>query len=176
MELRKLASVCAALLLPIGPIAQAAPAHTSEVANAMGDLMWGIGAAEVRMRLPADARIQQNVDASFLRAEVTGSSSESILATRDPTSRTFYFFIAGKLWKIYKAFDPLVFPEGNFAAFASMLERRFGPGKPVRGRWIEWRDRRTRLRAIDQTNSYGFYCLVFVSRAALNARSSRELE
>src|SRR5690606_8872298 len=33
--------------------------------------------------------------------------------------------------------------------------------------WLEWQDRHTRLRAVDQTRFYGFYCLVFEDRATL---------
>ncbi len=44
-------------------------------------------------------------------------------------------------------------------------------GELVAGRgrtsWIEWQDDTSRLRAIDQTRFYGFYCLVFEERATL---------
>jgi hypothetical protein len=108
-------------------------------------------------------------DESFLRGELSHERDESMLASRDQTTRTFYFFISNRLWKLYTIVDALVFPEGNFAAFAALLQQRFGSAKQMRGElspgvqrhWVEWQDRTTRLRAIDQTNFYGFYCLVF---------------
>src|SRR5204862_1725329 len=34
--------------------------------------------------------------------------------------------------------------------------------------WLEWQDDATRLRAIDLTRFYGFYCLVFEEKATVN--------
>jgi hypothetical protein len=116
-------------------------------------------------------------DTSFLRGEFTHGNDESMLASRDDTSQTFYFFIAGKLWKMYTVFDVLVFPEANFAAFASSLQQRFGPANqaspgeisPSTGRrWIEWQDSKTTLRTADQTNFYGFYFLILEDRGTVS--------
>jgi hypothetical protein len=89
---------------------------------------------------------------------------------KDFNSQNFYFFIDGKLWKWYKALDSKVFGGKGYNAFASALQRKFGEAKQIEGelvpgaekrKWLEWEDRKTRLRAIDQTSFYGFFCLVF---------------
>lgn len=116
-------------------------------------------------------------DVSFLRGEFTHGNDESMLVMRDQNSQNFYFFIDGKLWKWYKAFEASVFPAGNFNAFAASVQRRFGPAKEAEGElspgtgkrhWLEWQDDKTRLRAVDQTDFYGFYCLVFEEKSTVN--------
>ena len=115
---------------------------------------------------------------SFLKGEFTHNNDESMLVVRDENSQNFYFFIGGKLWKWYKAFDAAVFPAGNFATFAgavaaplrqgaSTRKASFAPGEGER-HWLEWQDKQTRLRAVDQTDFYGFYCLVFEEKATLD--------
>jgi hypothetical protein len=115
-------------------------------------------------------------DVSFLRGEFTHGNDESMLVQRDQNSQNFYFFIDGKLWKWYKAFDAEVFHAGDFASFSSAVQRRFGPAKEVSGElapgsgsrhWLEWQDDKTRLRAVDQSDFYGFYCLVFEEKATV---------
>jgi hypothetical protein len=80
------------------------------------------------------------------------------------------------LWKWYKAFDASVFPANNFATFAGAVQRRFGDAKETKGelrkgagerQWLEWQDKETRLRAVDETDFYGFYSLVFESKDTL---------
>jgi hypothetical protein len=116
-------------------------------------------------------------DVSFLKGEFTHGNNESMMVQRDKNSQNFYFFINGKLWKWYKAFDAEVFKAGDFAAFAEAVQRRFGPAKDVSAElapgsgnrhWLEWQDDNTRLRAVDQSDFYGFYCLVFEERATVN--------
>lgn len=115
-------------------------------------------------------------DVSFLKGEFTHGNDESMLVMRDQNSQNFYFFIDDKLWKWYKAFDAEVFPAGNFASFASAVQRRFGPAKDARGEispgmgerhWLEWQDDATRLRAVDQSDFYGFYSLVFEQKSTV---------
>jgi hypothetical protein len=115
-------------------------------------------------------------DVSFLKGEFTHGNDESMLVMRDQNSQNFYFFMGGKLWKWYKAFDAEVFPADSFATFADAVQRRFGPAKEARGElipgsgerhWLEWQDDGTRLRAVDQTDFYGFYCLVFEQKATV---------
>ena len=64
----------------------------------------------------------------------------------------------------------------SFQQFAEAVQTRFGraverTGTLVEGRppshWLEWQDATTRLRAIDHTTFYGFYCLVFEDKATL---------
>lgn len=116
-------------------------------------------------------------DVSFLKGEFTHGNNESMIVQRDKNSQNFYFFINGKLWKWYKAFDAEVFKAGDFAGFADAVQRRFGPAKEASGElapgsgsrhWLEWQDDSTRLRAVDQSDFYGFYCLVFEERATVN--------
>ncbi|MGE0790175.1 MAG: hypothetical protein AB7S26_31160 [Sandaracinaceae bacterium] len=116
-------------------------------------------------------------DLSFLRGEFTHGNRESMLTYRDENSQNFYFFIRGRLWKWYKAFDASVFQGQSFDQFAEAVQGRFGraadrSGTLVEGgprqRWLEWQDANTRLRAIDQTRFYGFYCLVFEDKSTLN--------
>jgi hypothetical protein len=115
-------------------------------------------------------------DVSFLRGEFTHGNDESMLVMRDQNSQNFYFFIDGKLWKWYKAFDAEVFRAGDFSGFANAVQRRFGPAKDVQAElipgsgkrhWLEWQDDKSRLRAVDQSDFYGFYCLVFEEKATL---------
>ncbi len=115
-------------------------------------------------------------DVSFIKGEFTHGNDESMLVMKDQNSQNFYFFIGGKLWKWYKAFDAEVFPADSFATFASAVQRRFGPAKEARGElipgsgerhWLEWQDDGTRLRAVDQTDFYGFYCLVFEQKSTV---------
>jgi hypothetical protein len=115
-------------------------------------------------------------DVSFLKGEFTHGNDESMLVMRDQNSQNFYFFMNGKLWKWYKAFDAEVFPADSFATFAGSVQRRFGPAKEARGElipgsgerhWLEWQDDGSRLRAVDQTDFYGFYCLVFEQKSTV---------
>jgi hypothetical protein len=110
-------------------------------------------------------------DVSFLKGEFTQNNNESMLVVRDGNSQNFYFFIEGKLWKWYKAFDAAVFPAGNFGVFSATLEKRFGEGKEGEAgkrKWLQWQDKSTQLRAVDETDFYGFYCLVFEEKATVD--------
>jgi hypothetical protein len=116
-------------------------------------------------------------DVSFLKGEFTHGNDESMVVVRDANSQNFFFLIGGKLWKWYKAFDAAVFPAGNFDAFAGSVQRKFGAGKDVQGEtrpgegkrhWLEWQDKQTRLRAVDETGFYGFYCLVFEEKSTVD--------
>ena len=115
-------------------------------------------------------------DVSFLRGEFTHGNGESMLVSRDQNSQNFYFFIHGKLWKWYKAFDAEVFRAGDFAGFGSSVQKRFGPARDASGElsaasgkrhWLEWQDDKSRLRAVDQSDFYGFYCLVFEQKSTV---------
>jgi hypothetical protein len=120
-------------------------------------------------------------DLGFLRDEFTHHNGESMLVVKDSNSQNFYFFIGGKLWKWYKAFESSAFSGKGGGEFAAAIERKFGQGKQTEGelysgaekrQWIEWQDKKTRLRAIDQTSFYGFYCLVFEDKQTLETIAS----
>lgn len=116
-------------------------------------------------------------DVSFLRDEFTHGNDEAMMVVRDQNSQNFFFFINGRLWKWYKAFDAAVFAAGSFDNFARAVQRKFGessakegqlaPGAAAR-RWLEWQDGDTRLRAVDETEFYGFYCLVFDDKGTVS--------
>lgn len=116
-------------------------------------------------------------DISFLRDEFTHNNDEAMLVVRDQNSQNFFFFIDGRLWKWYKAFDAAVFRAGSFENFAGAVQRKFGkaeigegelaPGAGKR-RWLQWQDGDTRLRAVDETEFYGFYCLVFDEKGTVS--------
>jgi len=111
-------------------------------------------------------------DVSFLRDEFTHGNDEAMVVVRDGNSQNFYFFMGGKLWKWYKAFDASVFRAGSFKQFADAVQRKFGKarvGESADGkrRWLQWQDGKTRLRAVDETEFYGFYCLVFDQKSTV---------
>jgi hypothetical protein len=115
-------------------------------------------------------------DLGFLRGEFTHGNDESMLVMRDENSQNYYFFFGNKLWKWYKAFDAEVFHGGDFSSFSGAVTRRFGNAKDAHGElspgtgerhWLEWQDDKTRLRAVDQNQFYGFYCLVFEDKATV---------
>jgi hypothetical protein len=116
------------------------------------------------------------LDVSFLKGEFTHHNAESILVVSDDSSENYYFFIQNKLWKWYKAFKADAFEGKTFAQFAEAIQGRYGKGKQVEGEathgggkqsWVEWQDQTTRLRAVDNSGFYGFYCLVFEDKATL---------
>jgi len=120
-------------------------------------------------------------DASFLRDEFTHGNGESMLVLKDDNSQNFYFFFNDRLWKWFKAFNAEVFEGQSFEQFQAAIQRRFGDGKENTGElspgagarhWIEWQDENSRMRAVDQTSFYGFYCLVFEEKATLNQLAS----
>jgi len=115
-------------------------------------------------------------DSGFLRPEFTHNNGESMLRVQTDQSDDYYFFIRGRLWKWYRAFNSTVFGGATFDQFAAALQGRFGPAwernEPTheggeRVHWLEWQDDATHLRAVDNNSFYGFYCLVFESKETL---------
>src|SRR6185436_359765 len=72
-------------------------------------------------------------DLGFLKGEFTHGNDEGMIVSKDNNSQNFYFFIGGRLWKWYKAFDASVFPGSNFGTFASAVKGRFGDSKENQG-------------------------------------------
>jgi hypothetical protein len=115
-------------------------------------------------------------DSSFLRFEFTHNNGESMQRMRSENSEDYYFFINDRLWKWYRAFHSSVFAGASFDQFATALEGRYGNARRQSGvlnegqpetQWLEWQDRRTRARAVDNNQFYGFYCLVFEEKATI---------
>jgi hypothetical protein len=120
-------------------------------------------------------------DLGFLKDEFTHNNGESMVVMKDSNSQNFYFFINGRLWKWYKALDVNLFAGKGFDQFSAAMQRKFGDGRQMEGeivpgsdkrQWLEWEDKTTRLRAIDQTSFYGFYCLVFEDKDTLKEIAS----
>jgi hypothetical protein len=123
-------------------------------------------------------------DSGLIAYEFTHNNDESMLVAKDDNSTNFYFFINDSLWKWYKAFDRNAFQGKNFKRVSSGLERRFGRGyrkeaesvpgagmRPV----VEWRDRNTRLHAVDETDEHGRICLVFADASIVGQIASMRL-
>lgn len=121
-------------------------------------------------------------DTSFIRDEFTHGNNESMMVWRDEVthSQRYYFFINDRLWKVFQAFDASVFAGVNFAQFAEAIQGRFGRGVERTGvlveggpstQWVEWQDETTRLRAVDHTRFYGFFCLVFEDKGTVGRLS-----
>ncbi|MDH5490817.1 MAG: hypothetical protein OEY14_02475 [Myxococcales bacterium] len=120
-------------------------------------------------------------DSGFLRNEFTHDNGEAMVRVRAETSEDYYFFINNRLWKWYRAFDASVYEGVTFEQFAEALQGQFGPARQRSGalyeggetmQWLEWEDEHTRLRAIDNTTFYGFYCLVLESKETLSNLAS----
>lgn len=111
-----------------------------------------------------------NWDVSDVAGEYTHGNSESMLVDRDGDGATHYFFINGRLWKWVKSYDSEVFGGKDFKKFRKVVSKKFGKGRAKSGsrngkrgkqRWIEYLDRTTRLRAVDDTKFYDNFVLVF---------------
>jgi gas vesicle protein len=110
-------------------------------------------------------------DVSFLKGEFTHHNGESMFVVNDENSQNYYFFINGKLWKWYKAFNASAFQGKSFEQFSQAVQGRYGKGQLREGagkqRWLEWQDATTNLRAVDNNQFYGFYCLVFEDKSTV---------
>ncbi|MCB9612195.1 MAG: hypothetical protein H6722_07055 [Sandaracinus sp.] len=126
-------------------------------------------------------------DSGFLRDEFTHGNQESMLRVRGEDGDDYFFFMRGRLWKWYHAFDAAVFQGASFADFQTAIGGRFGvegrertgelaPGEAERT-WMEWQDDTTRARVVDNTRFYGFFGLVFEDKSVLadleNLRTNR---
>jgi hypothetical protein len=111
-------------------------------------------------------------DVSFLKGEFTHNNGESMFVVNDENSQNYYFFINKKLWKWYKAFSSDVFKGKGFDQFATAVQGRYGKASERQGegkqRYLEWQDKSTNLRAVDNNQFYGFYCLVFEDKGTLS--------
>ena len=115
-------------------------------------------------------------DSGFLRDEFTHNNDETMIRVRGDNADDYFFFIDGRLWKWYHAFDASVFAGADWETFKTALARRFGEGLERTAKlheqadertWVEWQDANTRARALDNTTFYGFYCLVLESKDTL---------
>ncbi|MDD9943988.1 MAG: hypothetical protein OXU20_23295 [Myxococcales bacterium] len=119
---------------------------------------------------------KSNWDVSNVAGEYTHGNSESMLVAKDRDSSTYYFFIEGRLWKWIKTYDSEVFGGKNFKKFQKLVGKKFGRGRVKSGkrndergkqRWVEYMDRNSRMRAVDDTDFYGKYALVFEDKGTV---------
>lgn len=107
-------------------------------------------------------------DLSPIGPEFRHNSGESMLVNQENTSRDYYFFINGRLWKWYKEFKSEAFGNQPFEIIGEAMQRRFGQATPMNGDdysrpWLEWSNRKTRTRML---NNGGAIALVFSSEKA----------
>lgn len=112
----------------------------------------------------------------FLRNEFTQNNGESMMTVKDQNSQNYYFFINDRLWKWYKVYNDDVFAGKTFEQFGDAEQLLWGKGKDTNGElapgsgnrhWLEWEDKDTRLRAVDQMGFFGFYCAIFEGKEIL---------
>lgn len=114
-------------------------------------------------------------EVSFVGDEFTHNNGEALLVVNDDHTQTFYFFIGDRLWKRYVAFNADQFAGLSFADFKQRIEARYGPAQVMtttneetgqtRTTGIRWHDDTTYMRAVDNTQFYGVFCLVFEEKA-----------
>lgn len=114
-------------------------------------------------------------DSSFLRTEFTHNNGEALVEVRqlrtgneDPRYTDYFLFINGNLWRQYRAFNQDAFGGIEFEQAAGSFQKHFGPAKQFRDEEgamnrLAWQDGTTKLEAIDNTQFYGFFCLVFTN-------------
>ena len=121
-------------------------------------------------------------DSGPVADQFTHGNDEAMLAYDDGKSRNYYFFIGDHLWKWYKSFPAKDFGGKDFKRFQKSIAKKYGSGRVKGGemysgtgeerQWIEYLDRNTRLRAVDKTNPYGEYGLVFEEMATVRELAS----
>ncbi len=108
-------------------------------------------------------------DSGYLSGEFTQNNGESLLRVRTEKTQDYFFFINGRLWKRYRAFDASVFEGASFAEFGAALQQRYGKARKKSERlqpgaapteWYEWKEPHVLARAVDNNEFYGFYCLI----------------
>lgn len=115
-------------------------------------------------------------DISLVSGEFAHRNDEAMAVMWNKKDRRFYFFHRDRLWKIFIGFNSSLYQGKTFDDFAAVMERRFGRAKRkfttnVEGEQVmthlEWPPaRRTLLKAVDNTDPYGNFCLVLVDRGA----------
>ena len=122
-------------------------------------------------------------DSSLVKTEYTHNNSESMLLfTKDMKGDRkwddYFFFINGKLWKIFRAFDAEMFPGLTWKDVQSAMESKFGSGpfklkhfdpdtKIVSTLGVQWQNKDTMLTLLNYTSFYGIFCLRFEEKAVL---------
>jgi hypothetical protein len=166
-----------------------AGAQASPIATSMGDLRWGLTEDEVisyaqRTKANVDKKVVNfehkgsKWDNSPIAGEFTYGNNESMVASRTKDADVYYFFSDGKLWKIVKV---LKNAKGDFKKFSAKVESKFGKGRVKKGevtpgqgntQWLEYLDRNSRMRAVDNSSKRGGFALIYEEMATVRALAS----
>jgi hypothetical protein len=95
--------------------------------------------------------------------EFRHGSGESVLQARESQNDRYYFFIGGKLWKMFNVLPSSAAEGGSFEAFLAPLQQKHG--RPTRVQRAKqgaervpvaaiWRDGRTQLEARDRSEFF----------------------
>jgi hypothetical protein len=110
--------------------------------------------------------------------EFTYGNNEAMVASKGKDADVYYFFSDGKLWKIVKV---LKNASGDFKKFSAQVEGKFGKGRAKKGevtpgqgntQWLEYLDRNSRMRAVDNTGKRGGFALIYEEMATVRALAS----
>jgi hypothetical protein len=101
--------------------------------------------------------------------EFRHGTGESVLLVREGERDRYFFFIGGRLWKIFVAYAQHALEGTSFDDFVEKLREKYG--RPVRveketgkKRVAEWRDKRTTLEARDRSQFFKSFTLAFSDR------------
>jgi hypothetical protein len=112
-------------------------------------------------------------DVSTIEREFGHKNDESMLIYKEfddsgLDQQRFFFFVDGKLWKMFIAVNMDAFKDKTFDDFRAVMEARYGKAavhtlpKASGGEevdYIYWRGNGAYLRAIDLTRFYGTFCI-----------------
>ncbi|MDX2024015.1 MAG: hypothetical protein SF187_27495 [Deltaproteobacteria bacterium] len=121
-------------------------------------------------------------DSSIVDQEFAHKTDESMLTSRDDKNTRYYFFVDGKLYKIFTAFSKEVLQDKSFTDFGELMQARFGKAKQVMVEektkagvstkldHYEWSSASgDGLRLVDRSEFYDVYCLVIYDRKVADA-------
>lgn len=106
--------------------------------------------------------------------EFRHGSGESVLQVRETDRDRYFFFIGGKLWKLFIVYAASALKGQSFEDFLDRLRERYGPparvhrrsrpgGQPVPAA-CQWWNRRTHLEARDRSEFFQSYTLSLSDR------------
>jgi len=122
-------------------------------------------------------------DSSLVKTEYTHHNNESMLVfpkdlKTDRKWDDYFFFINGKLWKIFRAFDADMFPGLKWSDVSAAMSTKFGENplkvkkydpdtRVVQVIGLQWQDDKTLLTLLNYTSFYGIFCLKFEDKKTL---------
>jgi hypothetical protein len=105
--------------------------------------------------------------------EFKHGTGESVLMVRENKADRYFFFIGGKLWKLFVSYSADTIKDVKFADFVEKTRKKYGrpfkiekagQGNDRVATRAEWRDRQTLLEARDRTAFFQTYTLSFSHR------------